>query len=118
MLPASPIISIVFLVLYAIAGMVIGALGGWLVSLATKCGPRGVRKDSLLGSFGFLAGFIGTIFMPWHENTISKRLEGGILMTSTMNTYQHPERVAVVFALLLPLLHELYRLRRERTRQL
>jgi hypothetical protein len=29
-----------------------------------------------------------------------------------MNRYQHPERVAIVIAILLPLLHELYRWRK------
>lgn len=53
--------------------------------------------------------------MPWPRNTISYQTKEGVLVTSTMNTYQHPERVAIVVAVLLPLLHELYRLKRART---
>jgi hypothetical protein len=103
------------LILYTIGGMAIGAFSGWLTSVLTKCGPRGVWWDALLGAVGFLGGFIGTIFMPWHENTISERLESGATVTTTMNTYQHPERLAVVVAILLPLLYELFRFWRTRT---
>jgi hypothetical protein len=71
---------ILFLVVYAIAGMAIGALSGWSISLITKCGPKGVVKDVFLGSFGFLAGFIGCIFMPW-PNTIVEHLAGGGTVT-------------------------------------
>lgn len=117
MLFVSPILVIVFLILYAIGGMAIGALSGWLTSLVTKCGPGGVWWDALLGSVGFLGGFIGTIYMPWHENTISERLEGGGTVTTTMNTYQHPERIAGAIAVLLPLLYELYRLWRTQSTQ-
>jgi hypothetical protein len=52
--------------------------------------------------------------MPWPSNTVVERLEGGGTVTSTMPRYQHPERVAIVMAVLLPLLHELYRLKRAR----
>jgi hypothetical protein len=109
------IVVVFFLVLYAIAGMAIGALSGWLISLITKCGPKGVLRDMFLGSFGFLAGFIGCTFMPWPTNTIVEHLEGGGTVVSTMSRYQHPERVAIVMAVLLPLLHELYRFKRVRT---
>ena len=49
--------------------------------------------------------------MPWHTNTITYELSGGTHVTSTMNNYQHPERVAVVVAIILPILYELYRKR-------
>ena len=112
-----PFIVVVFgLVLCAIAGMGIGALSGWLISLITKCGPKGVFKDMFLGSFGFLAGFIGCVFVPWPSNTVVEHLEGGGAVATTMSSYQHPERAAIVMAFLLPLLHELYRFKRARTR--
>ena len=105
-------IVIMFLVVYALAGMAIGALTGWITSLMTRCTRQGILKDAFLGLFGFLAGFVGCIFMPWPRNTISYSLDGGGVATSTMNTYQHPERVAIVVAVLLPVLHELYRWRK------
>jgi hypothetical protein len=106
------IVVVFFLVLYAIAGMAIGALSGWLISLIIKSGPKGFLKNIFLGSFGFLAGFIGCTFMPWRTNTIVEHLEGGGTVETTMARYQHPERVAIVMAVLLPLLHELYRFKR------
>jgi hypothetical protein len=106
------VVVILYLALYAIAGMAIGALSGWVISLITKCGPKGIVWDIFLGSFGFLAGFIGCIFMPWPTNTVVEHLDGGVTESSTMSRYQHPERVAIVMAVLLPLLHELYRLKR------
>ena len=108
------IVVILYLVLCAVAGMAIGALSGWLISLITKCGPKVFLRNIFLGSFGFLAGFIGCIFMPWPTNTVVEHLEGGGTVASTMSRYQHPERVAIVMAVLLPLLHELYRFKRAR----
>jgi hypothetical protein len=85
--PVSPIVVAIYLVVYAVAGMAIGALSGWVVSLITKRGLEGVLKDTFLGSFGFLAGFIGCIFMPWPTNTVVKQLEGGGSVASTMSAH-------------------------------
>jgi len=110
----SPILGAAFLVAYAVAGLGVGAISGWLSALATRQDLKELRKDSLLGLFGFFAGLIGTILMPWQENTVSEQLAGGGVVTTTMSTYQHPVRVALVFAFLLPMLHEMYRSRRKR----
>jgi hypothetical protein len=119
MFPTSPVVMVISLVVYALAGMGIGALTGWLTSLITKCGQKGLLKDAFLGSFGYLAGFIGSISMPWpRNNTIMYRLEGGTEVSSTMNSYQHPERVAIVIAILLPLLRELYLWKKRKASQL
>lgn len=115
MIPVPFAFVIIGLILCAIAGMAIGALSGWLISLVTKCGPKGVLRDAFLGSFGFLAGYIGCIFMPWPRNTVVERLAGGGTVATTVNTYQHPARIAIVVGVLLPLLHELYRFKRGRT---
>jgi hypothetical protein len=111
MLPVPSIVYVIFFLLYSVAGLAIGASCGWLVSLASKGHRSKLRQDSSLGLLGFLLGFIGTIYMPWHENTVTERLDGGVTMTTTMNSYQHPIRVAVVVAVLLPILYETYRLR-------
>ena len=114
MLPNSPIVVIIFLIIDALKGMAIGAFSGWVASLVTRCKPRRVWRDSLLGSFGFIGSFFGAIFMPWHENTITYKLSSGVTVTSTMNSYQHPERVAIAVAVILPALYELYRWMRAR----
>ena len=114
--PVFPILVAIYLVAYALAGMAIGALSGWLASVITKCGPNGVVRDTFLGSFGFLAGFIGCIFVPWRRNTVVEQLSGGGSVVTTMNRYQHPERIAIIMAVLLPLLHELYRFKRARAK--
>jgi hypothetical protein len=113
----SPIFAIVGLIFCAIAGIGIGMISGWLISLLTRCGNREVWWDGFLGSVGFLVGLIGTISMPWHENTVTEQLEGGGTVTTTMSMYQHPVRIAVVVAVILPLLHELYRFKRSHTNQ-
>ncbi len=114
MVPDSPILVIIYLCLDAIKGLAIGALSGWITSLVTKCRPRRIWMDSLLGSIGFIGGFAGAIYMPWHENTITYKLSDGVTVTSTMNSFQHPERVAIVLAVALPILYELYRWMRSR----
>ena len=117
MLPIPPIVNIAFFLFYAVLGMAIGALAGWITSLGTRFTPRRLWRDALLGSVGFLAGFIGTIFMPWHENTVTEQLEGGGTVTTTMAMYQHPVRIAIIASVILPLLYELYRFKRSRANQ-
>lgn len=106
-----PVVAL-YLVAYAIVGMTIGVITGWLVSLLTRSGRRKLLNDAILGTLGYLAGFFACIFVHWPRNTITYRLEGDTQVSSTMNTYQHPERVAIVTAIVLPLLYELYRLRK------
>jgi hypothetical protein len=48
--------------------------------------------------------------------TVVDHLEGGGTVATTMSRYQHPERVGIVMAVLLPLLYELYRFKRARTK--
>jgi NADH:ubiquinone oxidoreductase subunit 4 (subunit M) len=117
-LPVSPIITIAYLALCALAGMAIGGISGFLTSLFIKTGSQRVLRDALIGSIGFLAGLIGSVYFPWHQNTISYQMKGGTQVTSTTNFYQHPERVAVVIAILLPLSYELNRFRRIRRKSL
>jgi len=114
MLPDSPIITLIFLLMDAVAGMAIGIFSGWLTSFITRARSKRLLTDGLIGAGGFLAGLIGVVFMPWHRNTISYHLSGGTLVTSTANVYQHPERVAVIAAIILPSLYELIRWRQVR----
>ncbi len=114
MLPVPSIVYVIFLLLYSVAGLATGAACGWLVSLGLKGHRSKIWQDSLLGFLGFMGGFIGTIYMPWHENTVTERLTGGGTVTTTMSSYQHPLQIAVVLAVLLPILYELYRFRLER----
>jgi uncharacterized membrane protein YeaQ/YmgE (transglycosylase-associated protein family) len=113
--PVPNIVVVIVLISFAIAGMAIGALTGWVSSSLARRAPRGVFRDSVLGLVGFLVGYYGCLFMPWPRNTVVERLDGGGSVATTMNTYQHPERVAVVMSILLPLLHQLYQFRRART---
>jgi Na+/proline symporter len=113
-IPASPLLVIVSLILLAIAGMVIGGVSGLLISLFTKPNSQQVFRNALIGAFGFLVGFIGCFYLPWHQNTISYQLQGGTQVTSTTNFYQHPARIAAIVAIVLPLLYELNRARQAR----
>jgi len=67
------------------------------------------RVDRRSPRYCHVAGFVGCVAMPWPRSTISYHLDGGTLVTSTMNTYQHPESIALGLAILLPVLRELYR---------
>jgi MFS family permease len=113
MFPVPWFVVALYLAAYAVAGMVIGVVTGWLVSRLARTSRKRLLKDASLGSSGFLAGFIGCIFMGWARNTITYRFGGQHTeVSSTMNTYQHPERMALAIAILLPLFHGLYRRRK------
>jgi uncharacterized membrane protein YeaQ/YmgE (transglycosylase-associated protein family) len=116
MLPDSPAILAIFMLLDSVVGLVIGAVCGWLVSLVSKGHRSKLWHDSVLGILGLLSGIAAVTYMPWHQNTITERLDGGGTVTTTMNSYQHPWRVGIAFAVLLPILYEVYRVRRGRKR--
>jgi hypothetical protein len=109
MFPVPWFVVALYLAAYTIVGMTIGVIAGWTVSLLAKSARRKVLTDAFLGGFGYLFAWHACIFMPWSRNTITYRLEGGTQVSSTMNRYQHPERVAIIIAVVLPLLYELFR---------
>jgi len=113
MLPASPVLLMIFLFGHALVAMVIGVASGWLTYAFTKTGSRRLIAYALLGVTGYFAGF-STCFLPWHNNTISYRLSGGTVVTSTANFFQYYERVAVIAAIMLPGMYELSRFFRAR----
>jgi hypothetical protein len=108
MLPDSPVITLLFLLGHAIVGMAIGALSGWLTLAVTKTAPKRILIDALIGLISYLVGLM-TCFLPWHQNTISYRLSGGTVVTSTAYYFQYYARVAVIAAIMLPFLYELNR---------
>jgi len=103
-----PVVAI-YIAVYATAGLAIGAAIGWLISRHTMRIERKILTDAILGSVGFVAGFIGCATVTWPQNTVVEPLPGGGTVATTMSRFQHPERVAVVIAVLLPLLYELSR---------
>jgi len=70
----------------------------------------GVIRDSFLGAFGYLAGFYACILSPWPRHTASEGFAGALRLTMNL----HSERVSMVVAIVLPVLHEWYRSRRMR----
>ena len=103
-----PVVAI-FVAAYAAVGLAIGAATGWLISRYRMDVQRKVLTDAILGSLGFVAGFFGSALMPWPQNTVIEHLPGGGTVATTMSRYQYPGRVAIVTAVLLPLLYELSR---------
>ncbi len=108
MFPVSPAVVAMFLIVYALMGAVAGALVGVALSFSLRLGTRGIWKDTLLGALGFVLGFVASALVPWPKNAIVYYVDG-TQVTSTMNRFQHPYAVALTLALLLPLVHELYR---------
>ena|SRR5450432_465588 len=96
MLPFPWPLTVIFLLMHALAGMAVGALTGWLVCLVAKVRPRALVADGILGIFGYFAGFVGCVLV-WPKNTI------------TYGTGPNPQWAAVLVAAFLPLLNEVYR---------
>lgn len=93
-------------------GFAVGALSGGLTSVLLK---RGVRLrstvgDGTVGVTGFLMGFEIDLLIPWQDTTTY--YVDHTLVTSTMNHYQHPYVVAFIFAILLPVLIEVWRFKK------
>ena len=69
----------------------------------------------LLGVAGLIGDATAATVMPWPENTVREVLPGGTVVLTTMNSYQHPILVAVLLAIVMPLVHELLRWKRRRS---
>jgi hypothetical protein len=80
-------------------------------SLALRNGLRGVIVDTLLGALGSAATVIGCAIVPWPRNTVSQSVAQGLRVETTLNRFQHPYIAATVAAVILPVVHELVRVR-------
>jgi hypothetical protein len=98
----------------AVIGMVVGALTGFFACLllTLKIRLRSMLLDILLGSIAFPLGFEGYFLLPGNNTLTYHRTYtfGGV--TPTVRYYDDPDFVAYVAAMLLPLLHELYRFKK------
>lgn len=104
-----------FLILTSLLiGLVVGALIGLLASLLLrlKIRARFIIIDAILGALGFDTAWTIVLLIPW-RNTITYGVDH-IPVTSTMNHYQHPDLLAYIAAMLLPILHEVHRFRRSK----
>jgi hypothetical protein len=104
----TPPFSTTFLILTgACIGSAVGALTGLFASIALRLTIqfRDVAINGILGAVGFPLGFVAALLIPW-RNTLTYSA-GDTLVTSTMNHYQHPNLVAYIVAVVLPILHEL-----------
>lgn len=95
--------------LEAVVGISIGAVIGLLVITVTKR-PALVLIDAILGAIGFVGGAIFSARIPWQMNTVTRRV-GDAVVSTTVRHYQHPYRAALLAAVLLPVLYEVYRLK-------
>lgn len=92
-----------------VVGVCIGAVIGLLVMMVTKRSTL-VLLDAILGAVGFVGGAVATARLPYQMNTVTRRV-GDAVVSTTVRHYQHPYRVALFLAVLLPILWELYRLK-------
>jgi len=107
-------VVIIGLFMLAFAGIAIGALTGWLASLVISSGPQGVLRNAALGLFGIFAGFALVLLFQGRHYHAEYYFQNGKAVTKHSGV-QHPEMFGVAGAMLLPVLHELYRLKRART---
>lgn len=106
-----------FLLLTAVLlGTAVGAGTGVLatVLLRMRLRLKAIVVDALLGAVAFPSAFVTVLLIPWQQ-TATYRQDDAIV-TTTMKHYQHPHMVAYVAAMLLPIAHEVWRLRGEMRR--
>jgi len=113
MVPVPTYVFVLGWITAALIGWAAGALIGVVACLIAKRGTRGLLSDGFLGSFSYLAGLVVALIMPWPSTSTNEQLPNGVAVTSIMRGNQHPERIAIFFAVLLPLLLELYRFKRD-----
>src|SRR5438270_10489047 len=103
MVPVSSPLLFVYSLIYCLIGFVMGVAIGYLITIIARNRPATLLRDGVLGAFGFWGGFLLAALVPWRYNTVTAKLIGGVTVATSRNRYQHPERVALVLAILLPL---------------
>lgn len=101
------------LILEAVVGASIGFMIGILVRILRKQPLAGVIVDGLLGAVGFVGGVIGSLLVPYQENTVTSRA-GDMIIRTTTRRFQHPYQVAFVLAIFAPVFWEMLRYLRSR----
>ncbi|HML15617.1 MAG TPA: hypothetical protein VK419_01275 [Bryobacteraceae bacterium] len=99
--------------LEAVVGLAVGALIGMLVRILRRQPMTGVLADAALGALGFVGGAVGSVLMPYKQNTVTYHV-GNTIVRTTTRRYQHPYRAAFVLAIALPVVWELFRYFRSR----
>jgi hypothetical protein len=93
--------------LEALVGICVGALTGMLLTLVWRRQAI-ILLDALLGATGFIGGVYAMEHIPWTPTTVSQRV-GDAIVTTTRFHYQHPYRIGLVLAVVLPLIFEMIR---------
>ena len=94
--------------LEAVVGLAVGGTIGLFVAIARKRALKSAWLDALLGAIGFVGGSVGMALAPWRATAVTKNI-GGMIVTSTVMHYPHPNRIAFAAALALPMICELIR---------
>jgi len=106
MLPQSNLLLAFLSVQILLMGAVVGAVAGILAAALFRNSWSGVGWDAGLGAMGLLGTIIFFVVMPWPRNTVNIVLDGKVVGTSTMNSYQHYSPAGLTIAVLLPIVHE------------
>lgn len=115
MFQVAPIVVVLGYIVIGALGGIIGTLAGVAFYMVLKIGLRGAIKDAFLGAIGSVATVIGCAIVPWPRNTVSQSLGSGLHVETTLDRFQHPYIAATVVSVILPVVHQLFRLRLERT---
>lgn len=99
--------------LEAVVGLAVGSLIGIFIRIIRRQPLTGVIIDGALGALGFVGGAIGSLMIPYKENTVTYHIGGAIVRTTTKR-YQHPYQAAFLLAIAAPVLWELFRYFRSR----
>jgi hypothetical protein len=94
-------------------GLAIGAFTGIFASRMLRIPLRLSRilVDALLGAILFPLSYEIVWLIPWRKTSTYRT--GDAIVTTISTHYEHPGRIALVLAVLLPLAHELIRYRLE-----
>jgi hypothetical protein len=115
MFPIAPGIIAITLIFVAVIGVTIGLISGVVTSLILRLGRKGFWKDGLLGGVGMLAGLIAAYTVPWPEYIVYTPNGGGGENQETMHIFPYPFLVAYIGAAILPIVRQLYRIKRSKS---
>src|SRR3954462_215640 len=108
MMPSSPVLAAALLL--PVVGIVAGIalLVGWASATVLDTSDNGLLLDAILAPVVLVVVFVVATTMPWHGSYVE---DGGTIN----NQFPHPGQWSLGAALLWPVVHEVFRHRRQKT---
>jgi DMSO reductase anchor subunit len=112
MFQVAPSVVVFGYIVIAFVGAVLGTGSGMLLWAILKHRTHWGVTDALLGAIGAVLTVTACAIVPLPRNTVSRSVGPGLTVETALNRFQHPYIAAIIVALALPALRQLFVIKR------